>query len=659
MTIMKLLVFLAALLFAAGSARSDENPDITDLPLDSLLKMQISGASKRPQRPADAPSMVSVIYADEIRRFGWLTLGEALSSLRGVHVSYDRSYSYIGVRGFARPGDYNARVLMLIDGVPINDGVYDSAPIGSEFPLDLAVVERIEYVPGAGSVLYGGNAFLAVINVVTVSGAQQKKELELGLGSARASNVRGTLGGREADGTDWLVSATRERRRGRDLSFDAYSAPGANTVSHGLDHEANDRFIGKFARGGFSAGLIVSQRDKGVPGGAYGADLDDPRSRQDDDRVFAHAGYEHHLSTETTIVASGWMSEYSYRGDWSYASALQIDQTENRNWGGEVRAISTAYAHHTLVSGLSWRSDYMRRQFNSYLDSNAPRSSWGAYLQDDWALTGKSTLSMGLRHDRYSSGLEHTSPRLALIARPLPQTVVKLIGSGAFRPPNAYETEYVYAGTNIANPALKPEQIRTLELGLEQYLGPTKSLAASAYHSRITDLIAPETDPATGLQQHHNVGDVVARGLEAEARVMAGRVSVRANVAAQVVTHESGAVLANAPRRLANLLVAAPLARNLSAGWETQYIGPRTADTDKITVAGTAVGGHSVSHLTLSGRATRTLDWQLRLSNVFDRHYGNIVGTEFSAAYPGVMTSPMPQMQQDGRGIFVRLRWRP
>ncbi len=68
--------------------------------------------------------------------------------MRGLYVSYDRAYHYLGTRGFATPGDYNTRVLLLVNGVRLNDNLYDQANIGTDFPIDLDLIERVEFVSG-------------------------------------------------------------------------------------------------------------------------------------------------------------------------------------------------------------------------------------------------------------------------------------------------------------------------------------------------------------------------------------------------------------------------------------------------------------------------------------------------------------------------------
>ena len=106
------------------------------------MQVTVSTASRFDQSVTDAPAAVVVLTAEDISQFGWRTLSEVLASVRGVVVNTDRSYDYIGVRGFFAPGDYNTRVLLLIDGNRINDDLFDQGYIGTEFPLDIALVDR-------------------------------------------------------------------------------------------------------------------------------------------------------------------------------------------------------------------------------------------------------------------------------------------------------------------------------------------------------------------------------------------------------------------------------------------------------------------------------------------------------------------------------------
>lgn len=651
----KQTLLLAFLISVAGWAHAE----LPALSLDQLLEVPVQAASKRAQKPAEAPSMVSIITADEIHRFGWPTLADALNSLPGIHASYDRSYATLGLRGFGRPGDYNSRLLMLIDGVPFNDGVYDQASVGTDFPIDLALIDRVEYVPGPGSSLYGGNAFFGVVNIVTLPGARHGKVLEASAGDTGSHGLRAGLGHRDEAGNDWLLSGSRSRRRGADLQFDSYAAPGADPWSRGLDYDHNDRWLVRYERGGFLAKLIANRREKGAPGGPYGVDLNDPRNANIEQSTLLHLNYEHFIDADRVVHLQAFGHHYDYEGHWVYDGQLSRDWLENRVVGGEARYTTRAHVTQTIVAGLSWRHDGKRRQANEYLDVDTPRRAVGLFVQDDWRLHDRFSLSLGLRYDRITTNGDYSrlSPRLALIGRLQPQTTVKLIAGSAFRPPNGFEADYAYAGTNLANPGLRPEYVNSLELGVQHAWSRQIQLAGSLYRNRIDNLIALETDPETGLQQHHNVGRIDAHGLELSARGEWAGIRLRGSVAWQTVRHENGSVLANTPRRQAKLLLGLPLPGGVQLGWEMHYLGSRRADSGEVDIEGIRVGGHLLAHATLSGDLDRRLAWQLRVANVFDRNYSTVVGTEFNANYPGLQVAPMPLMRQDGRGIYGSLRW--
>src|SRR5262245_43209049 len=142
------------------------------LSLDSLLGTQVQAASKYLQTGAEAPASVTIVTADDIRAHRYRNLQEVLETVRGYYVSDDRNYPYLGMRGFSRPTDYNDRILVLIDGHALNDQTWGGAPVGSDLPINLDAVERIEVIRGPGSAIYGTNAMFGVINIVTKTGTQ-------------------------------------------------------------------------------------------------------------------------------------------------------------------------------------------------------------------------------------------------------------------------------------------------------------------------------------------------------------------------------------------------------------------------------------------------------------------------------------------------------
>lgn len=138
---------------------AEENVDLTQLSIEQLLSVEVYSASKFVQKTTEAPSAVTVITSADISSYGYRTLADILNSVRGMNVTYDRNYQYLGIRGFNRPGDYNSRVLLLVDGYRVNDANFDTASIGGEFFLDVDLIKRVEVVRGPGSSIYGSNAF--------------------------------------------------------------------------------------------------------------------------------------------------------------------------------------------------------------------------------------------------------------------------------------------------------------------------------------------------------------------------------------------------------------------------------------------------------------------------------------------------------------------
>jgi len=135
----------------AGVPAKPEELTLADL--GAIRVDTVNGASQFVQQVIEAPSSVTIITADQIQKHGYRTMAEALGSAPGLYISNDRSYNYLGMRGFSRPGNYNNRVLVLIDGHRLNDNIYDAAFLGGAFPTDIDLIQRIEVIRGAGLIV--------------------------------------------------------------------------------------------------------------------------------------------------------------------------------------------------------------------------------------------------------------------------------------------------------------------------------------------------------------------------------------------------------------------------------------------------------------------------------------------------------------------------
>ena len=305
------------------TAQQPTPPKISDpstMDLEQLMQIEVVVAgSKRAQQTRDVASFVSIVTAADIKQHGYRTLGAVLKTLPSFYLSDDRNYTFLGVRGFERSGDYNSRVLLLLNGQRTNDNVYDQAYLGQEFGIDVDVIDRIEVIRGPSAAIYGSSAFFAVINVVTKSGAS----LQGGEAAATAASY-GTYAGRATYGKafskdgDFLVSATYSDAKGQRLYYPEFDSPSTNNgIANNADHEGFHKLLATLSKGNFSFQATNSLREKGIPTAAFGTLFNDNRSRTWDGLSLASASYNR-ASARSTLSTRVFGGRWTYQGDYAY-----------------------------------------------------------------------------------------------------------------------------------------------------------------------------------------------------------------------------------------------------------------------------------------------------------------------------------------------------
>ncbi len=613
--------------------------DLTTLSLEQLLDVQVVSASKFAQRASEAPSAMSVITADDIRTYGYRSLGDALRSVRGFDVTSDRRYQFVGVRGFSPPGDFNDRLLVMVDGYRINDNLYDQAFIGSEFPIDLDLVERIEIVHGPSSSVYGSNALFGAVNVITRRGADiSNMELSVEAGSDRFGKGRASFGTRLTNGGDLLLSLSGESSRGANLEFQEFATTFGSTSTTGTDFMRNGRLFGKLSLGGATVEAGWSRRNKGNPGALGSSVFDDTRNLAIDEQMFVEGRYAW-VAGHTDWTARAFAGAYDYRSDFvtdgallAIPSYINRDEGQGRWWGGEIKGAATPASGHKLVYGFEYQQNQRQYQTNYdnasaggtvYLDDSRQSSRAGLYVQDEVALTGRVAVTLGGRLDKVSEYGLQASPRLAAVFRADPATVWKALYGTAFRTPNVGERYASYPNLISPNPDLTPERISTIEFLVEHYWRVDLRLLAAVYDYRLEKQITLLTDAGTGNLQYQNMARVQGRGLEFEAeKLWQGGARLRASLGLRHMRDFNGEWPINAPRCLAKVNYALPLADDWRLGVELQAASARRTNFGQ-------TGGFSLTNLSLS-HAWGKGDWQLAASiyNLFDRAYADPVADD-------------------------------
>lgn len=654
------LLLSVVLLTSSAAAQDEAGDDFSLLSLEELMSIDVQmveGASRRMQSVADAPASVTVIGRDEIRRLGHRTLADVLTGVRSFDVTDDLNYAHLGVRGFNPLGDYNSRVLLLVDGHRVNNPIYDSAAIGREFPVDIALIERIEIVRGPGSALYGSNAFFAVINVITRRGGDvDGTELSLAAGSENARQGSATWGRLSEDGSELLISADAWGSDGSSQHYPEFGAPPPLGITSGTDDESSRGAYLAWSRDGFQLQGMARFRTKGVPTASYGTVFDDDRTDTRDDQWALDASWRDELSGDWSSLLRVTYDGYDYEGDYVYDYAdpgdpafLVVNQDSGRSEmvGAEALFIRDADDGHVLTMGAEVRHAFRVEQANRdlavYLDDDRSFTSTGVFAQDELSLNDELTLVLGARADHVSSFDTTTSPRAALVWQAAEDTTFKLLFGQAFRAPNAYERFY-HDGYSTQKPAsdLDKETISTLELVWEEQLDQTFSTAVSVYRYEIDDLITQVADPADGLLVFVNQGSVESEGLELElmGRSDDGFTGRLSQSWQNPRDGDSDDPLLNSPSSLTKLALVAPLVP------DQLFLGAQVSWTSERRTLGNARTSDALlADLTLSYEGGED-GWDLSASihNLFDQRYD----------VPGGGEHLQDQLQQPGRTLLAR-----
>ncbi|MFN7994981.1 MAG: TonB-dependent receptor [Bryobacteraceae bacterium] len=625
----------------AFAQTSQSHPDLLDMSLEDLMKVEIDsvyGASGYKQDITRTPASITIITGDEIKRYGYRTLADVLRNVPGIYVTSDRVFNYIGIRGFGPPGDYNSRILLQIDGHRMDDPVSGASGYGTDFPVDIDLIDRIEFIRGPNSSVYIAGALLGVVNVVTKHGREVRGLSVSGeLASFGTYKTRLTYGGRLKNGLEYLFSGSYFTSHGpSQLYFPAFDSPATN---HGVAANAagsvtSQEFV-KLSYRGFTLEGAYSSSRQNDPTAPYGSIFNDTEQRVRVAPSYLDLSYEHNLGGDWGYAARLYYDNTRYRAiyplDESAAGGaphvLNEDLSSGRDAGASFMVSKRLPNSQTLIAGMEYRNDFEQNQWNQdsdpyalYFASRQRSSLWGGHVQDEIQIRKDLIVDVGLSYDHYSTFGSTGSPRAALIYQPLEATTFKFLYGGSFRAPTAFELYYAVPGEE-ANPHLKPETARTMEVVFEQALAKGLHIVASGYYYPVRALISATTDPESGNIVYRNHGRVDLTGSEITLkRQSRSGLEVGISVSLERATDgETTGALPNSPRVLSQANVSIPFFhRKMFASVDAQYVSRRT------TLAGGTAESYFVPNLTLYSPRALT-GWELSASvyNATNEIYGD------------------------------------
>lgn len=656
---MKALRCLGVILLLPGpvfSAPTDSNEILRFFAEEA----QVQAAAKHSQKTSDAPATAQVITAQDIAAYGYRTLAEALQSLPGIHSWTDRNYTGLWVRGFGRPGDYNNRVLLLINGHRMNDNIYGQAFAGFDFSLDLAAVERIEVVKGPGSALYGDNAFFGVVNVVTKTARRSPAaRTKVETGSYGTHAEFGEISRLFKDEWDAYAAGSFRHMRGQDLAYpDMTDADGGHTA-YNADREENYTLFTSLSRPGWSLQGGVDNRAKRIPTASFGTVFNNNGTYTTDSRRFVELAMQDLKINDVMHLSGRWYYDwYGYHGDWVSANdapppdnLLYKDHARASWYGEELCGRFTFFgAGNPLLVGQDFEKNllgrqgvYIEGQYPPLFEDDRTEYRYAFFGQQELELLPDLRLTLGLRYDRYQSFGGTWNPRFAMVYHPWREGSLKLLYGSAFRAPSVYERYYA-APPNIANPALHPETIRTYEAVWEQGFGVRRSASVSYFQSRIANLIDQESLP-DGSIQYVNKDKVRSEGMELYGKTdLTKDMSGYLGYTIQSTRVSGGDRMSNSPTHTAKLGLSRRSAR-----------GKARVSADGFLISSrTTFQGSSLPPAAVLNLNVRVQPWWEGLT-VYGGVF-NVLDAAYSAS--GAAENAQADIPQDGRNFNVGLEYR-
>lgn len=638
-----------ALLASAPAAAADEE-EVLGLLFDVPAKVSGASKSRTPDDADRAAAHVVVVSGEEIRRAGWRTLAEVLQGVSEIHLEGQRYWPTASIRGTARDGDYNQRILVLLDGHVLNDAISDAVGIDDGLPLFAGpVLERVEVIVGPVSAVYGSNAFYGAVNLVTRKPEGKSGGALLETGSWGHGRALGWFTARSpalAEGPEWEVQtfATGGVVDGEPL------APSAGAVNVRLDESDWNRNGAAYLRaryGRVSVSAFGLGRRVGLTPSYY-SELDDRDHWYERTRGTGVVEAALVRGRLTSVTVRGFANRTytvsqtpnAQAGD--YPDTVDYYRVFSEEYGAEgVFELSTGPS--TLVASLE---HFYQRNFEVLHFDASESEEWLSSLDEQDAVDG---ILRGSLHERLDLGFgrleagiygessrihgTELAPSLGLVAFPGEGTTVKALYGRGFRRPSFYEYSTV---PEAKYDSIRPEVVDSTELFVRQRVGRGISLTANAYRAEYRDFISYRDG-----QYRNGRDEVLSTGatLGLELRNETG--AFRLDGTSQEVRDEDGRPLLGSPPWIGHAEMRLALPREITLGLRASVVGPRR--------------GFGDDRLESSALLDVSLDVPIRAGLRANASVTNAADARFDV--PVFPTAPMPYEPREGRWAFLQLVW--
>lgn len=555
MSRMLLTALMAGL--TAGFAPGQQPPKPTDVnaELSELLNTdQLSAASKKMQDTASAPADVVVLRSSDLRALGYRTLGDALGGVVGFRTNEDHAYQGMAVRGLYVLGDQNTRILVLLDGHALNSPAeVGSSKVGQDFGLPMELVDHIEIVRGPASSLYGNNAFMALVNVVSVDAAQSRHSavegaLEVGNGGVTEGWVDGggTLGGVKIS-----LMASGFERRGTSQTYPELGAVDpafAHPLPSISDREERQSAYLRIMGQEWSFAGAYLNRVQRLASGPFGYLPGDTGNTYTNKRLSGDFRWQPSTGQIQWLVRL-FGDRNEFQDTFTALDATLGGWDKDPDWclGAEFQARTAIGDKLTLTVGSEQRFHHFTDHTlsgASRIDSEVKYRIGNTYLEGSYQVNDRWTVVAGLQEAEYNptsaslaidggpvtsitvspsgevipftkAAIHRETPRCTVLFTPDQADVLKLIYGQGFRFPTLFEAYYSDAYSFYPNAQLRPEVLTSEQLSWSRKWSPAfrSQMSASLFQ---WDHLIQAGSLGDGQQFQNAATRIQGRAVEAE-----------------------------------------------------------------------------------------------------------------------------------------------
>jgi outer membrane receptor protein involved in Fe transport len=502
MNYLKKIIFLSFIysttVFAEKAVIDKELLELINLELEELTTVSV--ASKKEEKVSDAPGVITVVTAEEIKRYGARNLRDVLDRQTSMQIIGSNLFPHnrANVRGVSFTHTDNT-VLILLNGRPIRDAGNNSTntTFYNSFPVDS--LKQIEIIRGPGSVLYGTNAYAGVINLITKEAPSETAiETSFTYGSFETKKLNINGGGKWGD-LEIFAALNADNVGGDDFNNIIDEAGNISTYKTGHSG-AQAVFNARYK--GFTLNALLSDTSQDHAKSTFNL----PSSDLNIDRQFIDIGYQHYLTKDWSVSAN---FAYSYfENELRLNNARPFSSSDSDDYLLEISTQAKINNKLNLLAGGTYHLLDGKVTPGSYITH-----TFGSYFQFDYQLLDWLKVIGGGQYNKpeFSSG--NFSPRLSLIAQINNHWSAKFLYGEAFREPSPVE-QFIVIPTLNGNSSLSPEMIETFDVQLS-YQSKRAFFSATYFHSQQKDLIS-----RTGVtpQTFINSGEVEYNGFELEGK---------------------------------------------------------------------------------------------------------------------------------------------